>query len=40
MRNKFVNFARRQHQFFCLEKAIIAEWQGAGEDKKFVAKPT
>jgi hypothetical protein len=24
----------------CLERATIAEWQGASEDQKFVAKPT
>jgi hypothetical protein len=24
----------------CLEQATIAEWQGASEDQKFVAKPT
>ena len=32
--------ARRQHKFLCLERATIAEWQGASEDQKFVAKPT
>ena len=31
---------RRQHKFLCLERATIAEWQGASEDQKFVAKPT
>jgi hypothetical protein len=38
--NKFVHFTRRQHQFFCLEQATIAEWQGAREGEKCVAKPT
>ena len=31
---------RRQHKFLRLERATIAEWQGASEDQKFVAKPT
>ena len=39
-RNKVINLTRRQHKFLCLERATIAEWQGASEDQKFVAKPT
>jgi hypothetical protein len=40
IKNKFINLPRGQHQFLCLEQAIIAEWQSARQDKKFVAKPT
>ncbi len=32
--------ARKLHKFLCLERATIAEWQGASEDQKFVAKLT
>jgi O-6-methylguanine DNA methyltransferase len=39
-RNKFINLTRRQHNFLCLERATIADRQGANEDQKFVAKPT
>ena len=39
-KNKVINLTRRRHKFLCLERAAIAEWQGASEDQKFVAKPT
>jgi hypothetical protein len=38
-KNKFVNLTRKKHQFLCLQQETIAEWEGAREDKKFVAKP-
>jgi len=40
LRKKFTNLTRRQHKFLCLERATIADRQGASEDLKFVAKPT
>ncbi len=33
-------YARRLRRFFVLERATIAEWQGASEDKKDAAEPT
>ncbi len=39
IRNTFLNLTRRQHRFLCLKQTIIAEWQGAREEEKFVAKP-
>ncbi len=39
-RNTFINLTRRKHKFLYLERATIADRQGASEDQKFVAKPT
>jgi hypothetical protein len=40
MNSKFGVLARRRRKFWCLERATIAERQGASEDPKFAAKPT
>jgi len=32
--------AKQRRKFLCLERATIAEWQGASEGQKFAAKPT
>jgi hypothetical protein len=39
-KNKCIHLTRRQHKFLCLERATIANRQGAIEDQRFVAKPT
>src|SRR5579872_350416 len=33
-------YAKEAAQIFGLERATIAEWQGASESRKFAAKPT
>src|SRR5579872_4616529 len=34
------DYAKEAAQIFGLERATIAEWQGASESRKFAAKPT
>jgi hypothetical protein len=37
MDSKVGNLARKRHKFLSLERATIAEKQGASEDQKFLA---